>query len=95
MRSRRGSARPLRTRPSTSRRTVRGSATARLLDRAPHDAADWAAAGALAAARVHPDDDIHASAAYRRHLAGVLTARAARAAAARAAAGPESGEVDQ
>jgi aerobic carbon-monoxide dehydrogenase medium subunit len=51
----------------------------------PHDAADWAAAGTLAAAAVDPEDDIHASAAYRRHLAGVLTARAARAAAAHAA----------
>jgi carbon-monoxide dehydrogenase medium subunit len=45
------------------------------------DAADWAAAGALAAGAVRPDDDIHATAAYRRHLVGVLTARAARAAA--------------
>jgi aerobic carbon-monoxide dehydrogenase medium subunit len=52
----------------------------------PHDAADWAAAGRLAAAAVDPEDDIHATAAYRRHLAGVLTARAARAAAAKAAA---------
>jgi carbon-monoxide dehydrogenase medium subunit len=52
----------------------------------PHDAADWAAAGAMAAAAVDPEDDIHASAAYRRHLAGVLCARAARAAAADAAA---------
>src|SRR5215207_4513650 len=52
----------------------------------PHDAADWAAAGRLAAAAVDPDDDIHATAAYRRHLAGVLTARAARSAAASAAA---------
>jgi len=52
----------------------------------PHDAADWAAAGRLAAAAVDPDDDIHATAAYRRHLAGVLTARAARSAAAAAAA---------
>jgi aerobic carbon-monoxide dehydrogenase medium subunit len=51
----------------------------------PHDAADWAAAGRLAAAAVDPEDDIHASAAYRRHLAGVLTARAAREAAAHAA----------
>jgi aerobic carbon-monoxide dehydrogenase medium subunit len=50
-----------------------------------HDAADWAAAGRLAAAAVDPEDDIHATAAYRRHLAGVLTARAARAAAAHAA----------
>jgi carbon-monoxide dehydrogenase medium subunit len=52
----------------------------------PHDAADWAAAGRLAAAAVDPDDDIHATAAYRRHLAGVLTALAARSAAASAAA---------
>jgi aerobic carbon-monoxide dehydrogenase medium subunit len=51
----------------------------------PWDAGDWAAAGRLAAAAVDPEDDIHASAAYRRHLAGVLTARAARAAAAHAA----------
>jgi carbon-monoxide dehydrogenase medium subunit len=51
----------------------------------PHDAADWAAAGRLAAAAVDPEDDIHATAAYRRHRAGVLTARAARAAAAHAA----------
>jgi carbon-monoxide dehydrogenase medium subunit len=51
----------------------------------PHDAADWAAAGRLAAAAVDPEDDIHASAAYRRHLAGVLTTRAARAAAGQAA----------
>jgi carbon-monoxide dehydrogenase medium subunit len=61
----------------------------------PHDAADWAAARRLAAAAVDPDDDIHATAAYRRHLAGVLTARAARTAAASAAdrLGPErSGE---
>jgi carbon-monoxide dehydrogenase medium subunit len=55
----------------------------------PHDAADWAAAGRLAAAAVDPEDDIHASAAYRRHLAGVLTARAARAAAAHAVARTE------
>jgi aerobic carbon-monoxide dehydrogenase medium subunit len=49
------------------------------------DAADWAAAGRLAAAAVDPEDDIHATAAYRRHLAGVLTARAAHAAALHAA----------
>jgi carbon-monoxide dehydrogenase medium subunit len=51
----------------------------------PWDTADWAGAGALAAATVHPEDDIHASAAYRRHLVGVLTARAARVAAKEAA----------
>jgi carbon-monoxide dehydrogenase medium subunit len=50
----------------------------------PHDAVDWAAVGALASAGVHPGDDIHATAAYRRHLAGVLTARAGRMAAVRA-----------
>jgi carbon-monoxide dehydrogenase medium subunit len=45
------------------------------------EAADWSAAGVLATAAVEPGDDIHATAAYRRHLVGVLTARAARAAA--------------
>ncbi len=48
---------------------------------APVDAADWSQAAALASAAVAPDDDIHATAAYRRHLAGVLTARALRTAA--------------
>lgn len=42
------------------------------------DSADWEAAGALAAARVRPRDDLHASAAYRRHLVTVLTIRALR-----------------
>jgi aerobic carbon-monoxide dehydrogenase medium subunit len=44
----------------------------------------WAAAGELAAGQVDPEADIHASAAYRRHLVGVLTARGL-AQAARAA----------
>ncbi|MCW2632900.1 MAG: Carbon-monoxide dehydrogenase medium subunit [Pseudonocardia sp.] len=56
---------------------VRGSAA---------DSADWAAAGRLAQGGVEPEADIHATAEYRRHLVGVLTARALRAAAADAAA---------
>jgi len=52
----------------------------------PWDAVDWAAAGRLARARVDPEDDINATAGYRRHLVGVLTARALRCAAADAAA---------
>jgi len=47
--------------------------------------ADWAAAADLARARVEPEADIHATAEYRRHLAGVLTARALAEAAGRAA----------
>ena len=46
--------------------------------------ADWTAAGALAAGAVEPEDDIHATAAYRRHLVAVLTARACAAAVGRA-----------
>lgn len=42
------------------------------------------AAAALARERVDPEDDIHASAGYRRELAGVLTARVLRAAIAQA-----------
>jgi len=43
-----------------------------------------AAAGRLAMARVAPVSDIHATAAYRRHLAGVLTERAVAGALAHA-----------
>ncbi|SEE78454.1 FAD binding domain-containing protein [Jiangella alba] len=50
-----------------------------------YDDAGWPAAGRLAAGRLEPDDDIHATAAYRTHLAEVLTTRALRAAARRAA----------
>jgi carbon-monoxide dehydrogenase medium subunit len=50
----------------------------------PHDA-DLAAAAAFARAAVDPEPDIHASAAYRRQLVGVLTARALGIAARRAA----------
>ena len=38
--------------------------------------ADWRAAGELAAACCDPEADIHATAAYRRHLVRVLVARA-------------------
>jgi len=44
------------------------------------------AVGEAAAAEVDPQEDIHASAAYRRSLTGTLTERALRAAAARASA---------
>jgi carbon-monoxide dehydrogenase medium subunit len=46
--------------------------------------ADWAAAAALASERIEPEEDIHATADYRRHLVSVLTARAGRAAASHA-----------
>jgi carbon-monoxide dehydrogenase medium subunit len=41
--------------------------------------ADWTAAADHAADRLEPEDDIHASAEYRRHLARVLTARSLKA----------------
>ena len=47
--------------------------------------ADWAATGQLAADQAEPEADIHATAAYRRHLVRVLTARALAEAAGRAA----------
>lgn len=51
----------------------------------PHDALDPADAIELARATIDPTDDIHATAGYRRHLAGVLLGRALEAAARRAA----------
>ncbi len=42
------------------------------------EAVGLSAAGAMARARVDPQPDIHATAGYRRHLAGVLTVRALR-----------------
>ncbi len=49
------------------------------------ETARWRDASALAVSRVEPEPDIHASAEYRAHLAGVLTARALSTAAGRAA----------
>jgi carbon-monoxide dehydrogenase medium subunit len=40
------------------------------------EAGDWSAAGDLVRETVDPEADIHATAEYRRHLAGVLTTRA-------------------
>ncbi|MFI0367974.1 FAD binding domain-containing protein [Actinomadura sp. 1N219] len=48
----------------------------------PHG--DWTAAAAHVRERIDPETDIHAGAAYRRHLTGVLTERAFKAAAAEA-----------
>jgi aerobic carbon-monoxide dehydrogenase medium subunit len=62
----------------------------------PHDALAAGDAIGLASASLDPTDDIHASAAYRRHLAGVLLGRALEVAAHRAAADrPVIGEPDQ
>lgn len=46
--------------------------------------ADWPAAGRYAMERISTEDDLHATAEYRGHLVGVLTARAVRIAARRA-----------
>ncbi len=54
----------------------------------PPARADLAAAREKVMAHVDPEADLHASAAYRRHLAGVLTERAVRQAAARSAHAP-------
>ncbi|MFA1547569.1 xanthine dehydrogenase family protein subunit M [Actinomadura chokoriensis] len=48
---------------------------------------DWRAAAAHVRGRIDPEPDIHAGAGYRRHLTGVLTERALRAAAGRALQG--------
>nr|WP_055505869.1 FAD binding domain-containing protein [Nonomuraea pusilla] len=44
-------------------------------------AGDWALAAAALSRRVEPEDDIHATAAYRRHLVAVLAERALKEAA--------------
>ncbi|MFC7733115.1 FAD binding domain-containing protein [Actinomadura keratinilytica] len=49
--------------------------------RPPGDA-DWSGVAGFVRERLDPETDIHAGADYRRHLAGVLTERALRAATA-------------
>jgi carbon-monoxide dehydrogenase medium subunit len=68
-------------------------AEARLIGARPHAHMSGAAAEAAARAAddIEPDDDIHASAAYRRQLARVLVARALAAAADRAVSGGPRG----
>lgn len=51
----------------------------------PYSGVDWDAAATAARDGIDPEDDIHATATYRRHLAGVLLARAGAEAAGRAA----------
>jgi carbon-monoxide dehydrogenase medium subunit len=52
-----------------------------VVDHRPPVTCDWAAAAAYARDHIDTDEDIHASADYRRHLAGVLTERVLRTAA--------------
>ncbi|WP_248965652.1 FAD binding domain-containing protein [Sphaerisporangium perillae] len=51
----------------------------------PAASVDWAAVAASVRERIDPEGDIHATAAYRRHLTGVLAERALRIAAQEAA----------
>jgi carbon-monoxide dehydrogenase medium subunit len=53
-------------------------------------AGGWQQAARTAVTRLEPEEDIHAGAAYRGHLAGVLSARALREAAERVAPPPEA-----
>ncbi|HLO03225.1 MAG TPA: xanthine dehydrogenase family protein subunit M [Symbiobacteriaceae bacterium] len=62
---------------------VQGSAAASSLVGKMPSATSFAEAAALVQAAVEPESDIHATAAYRRHLAGLLTERALAQALAR------------
>jgi carbon-monoxide dehydrogenase medium subunit len=55
--------------------------------RRPAASVDWAAVRRAVQDRTDPEDDIHATADYRRHLVGVLTERALRAAVEEASHG--------
>nr|WP_285492911.1 hypothetical protein [Actinomadura sp. NBRC 104425] len=61
--------------------------------RPPGDA-DWSGVAGFVRERLDPDGDIHAGADYRRHLAGVLTERALRAAAADALGRARTSAID-
>jgi carbon-monoxide dehydrogenase medium subunit len=63
---------------------VRAHAAEQQLEGARPHPGLFAEAAARAAADLEPHDDLHASAAYRRHVAGVLVARVLRTAAERA-----------
>ncbi len=65
---------------------VRATAAERLLARQPPSETLWADAAEAVRAAVTPDGDIHASADYRQHVAGVLTRRALAEAHSRAEA---------
>lgn len=62
---------------------VRASQAERLLVRRAPSEGLWAEAAEAVRAAIDPDGDIHASAEYRKHVAGVLTQRALREALAR------------
>src|SRR5436190_6030614 len=62
---------------------VRATAAEAVLAGGPPDAARLGATVDALRAAIDPDPDVHATAAYRRHLAGVLLARAAETAYAR------------
>ena len=64
---------------------VRAGAAERLLTGAAPSEALWLRAADAVRGAIEPDGDLHASADYRRHVAGVLTVRALREALGRAA----------
>jgi len=60
---------------------------------AARDPAAWAGAAEAAVGRLEPEPDVHASAAYRAHLARVLTTRAMAQAATAATDAARTGEL--
>jgi aerobic carbon-monoxide dehydrogenase medium subunit len=67
---------------------VRADAAERVLAKQRPSDARWREAAEAVRAAIQPDGDLHASADYRRHIAGVLTIRALREAHARARGRP-------